>query len=71
MSAPPADGDRAADPSWCVRFRSWEVTDYLDRALLPDERDRVEFHLVTCAACAEVLHTHRHLIPMLRVLRSH
>jgi anti-sigma factor RsiW len=61
-------GVHTSDRSWCDRFRGGTVTDYLDGALLPDEVDRVEFHLITCAACAELLHTHRHLISMLRVL---
>jgi Putative zinc-finger len=57
-----------ADLDWCDRFRAGLVTHYLEGALPADQLDQVEFHLLICPGCAELLHTHRHLITMFRVL---
>ena len=38
------------------------VTDYLERALSPDERDEVEKHLAICKGCAEYVRQMRETI---------
>jgi len=55
-------------PSPCQEFRTGVVTCYLDGALPAPLVEEVEFHLFTCAECAELLHAHRNLIGLLRVL---
>jgi anti-sigma factor RsiW len=52
----------------CMRLREGQLTDYLEGALTPAEVDAVEFHLVTCAPCADMLHGHRQVSSMLRLL---
>ena len=52
----------------CDQFRAGLVTDYLDGALAAEELDIVQFHLITCAACADLLHGHRRMVSMLRRL---
>jgi anti-sigma factor RsiW len=51
----------------CVQLREGVVTDYLEGALSPTEVDAVEFHLVTCAPCAKLLHGHRQVSSLLQL----
>ncbi len=52
----------------CDQFGAGLVTDYLEGALSAPEVDRVEFHLLTCADCAHLLHGHRQVTSLLRRL---
>lgn len=52
----------------CLGFRAGRVTEYLEGTLTPAEADVLEFHLLTCAPCAELLHRYRQVVSSLRRL---
>ncbi len=46
------------------------VTEYLDGALTPDERDRFERHLAACSGCTAYVEQFRETIRLVGVLRE-
>ncbi len=58
---PGNDPDPGADPLHCIEVVEL-VTDYLEGALMPDEKARLDAHLATCEPCGRYVEQVRQTI---------